>query len=146
MRCLSPIGRRELLRKSAADPFTGISLTAAKNDVEAAAAAVALVRAANRGDPRGMTGRSQPVVDRSAYPPALHRRLARPLMAGNQEDEPVAGVDRPFERKVDRLPCTIEIVAVQVDHPVGLDRPAPKLPLPAGIEPGAEPLRGRRAD
>jgi hypothetical protein len=39
-------------------------------------------------------------------------------MAGDQEHHPLAGVDRPLERRVDRAPRPVEIVAVKVDDPV----------------------------
>ena len=61
---------------------------AAQDDVEAAAAAVAAMRAPDRGDPRRVARRREPVVDRGADSPALDRRLARPRVAGDQQQRP----------------------------------------------------------
>ena len=47
-----------------------------QNEIEAPAAAVAAVSAADRGNVGGMARCRQPVVDRGADSPALNRRLA----------------------------------------------------------------------
>ena len=92
------------------------------------------MRASNGGDLRRITGGGQPVVDGSADPPALHRWVARPMMAGDQQHNTVAGADRLLERAVDRGPCAVEIQAVQVDDAVGLDGARAKAPVPASVE------------
>jgi hypothetical protein len=55
-------------------------------------------------------------------------------MPGHQKHDALPGGDRPFETAVDRLPRLVEIMAVQVEHPVRLDRARAKPPVPAGIE------------
>jgi len=92
------------------------------------------MRASNGGDLRRVAGCGQPVVDGSADPPALHRRVARPMMAGDQQDDTVAGADRLLERAVDRGPCAVEVQAVQVDDAVGLDRTCAQAFVPAAVE------------
>ena len=74
-----------------------------ENQIEAAAAAVTAMRAANGGDIRRMARRGEPVVDRRADPAALHRRLARAMVAGDQQDDALATGNRLFEAAVDRV-------------------------------------------
>jgi len=92
------------------------------------------VSAAHGGDVRGMARGGEPVVDRGADPPALDRRIARPVVTGNQQHHAVAGRYGAFETTVDRLPRAIEVHAVEVEHAVGLDRSALQPPIPATIE------------
>ena len=106
-----------------------------KDDVEAAAPAVAPMRAANRGDLPRMARRRQPVVDRGADPPALDRRLARAGVAGDQQQ-------RPGRRAA--IACSsARSIAVQArsrlwpwrsSDPVGLDRAGAEPPVPAAVE------------
>ena len=56
---------------------------AAKNDIEAPAAAMPPMRAANGGNPRRMTRDREPIVDGGTDPPALDWRFSGPGMAGN---------------------------------------------------------------
>jgi hypothetical protein len=69
---------------------------AAKNDVEASTAAMAPVRAPNRGDIRRMTRSREPVMDRRPNPPAFDRRIAWPVMPGDEQQQAVAASDRLF--------------------------------------------------
>jgi hypothetical protein len=64
----------------------------------------------------------KPVVHRGADAPALDRRVAGAMMAGNQKQDAIASVDGSFERAVDRLPGLIEVHSVQIERPIGLDR------------------------
>ena len=95
------------------------------------------------GDIRRVSRGRQPVVDRGSNSPALDRRVPGPRMAGDQQDHTLAGLDRPFERQVDRAPCAVEIVAVEVDDPVGSDGPRLELAVPCPVEGGAGPRPGR---
>ena len=92
------------------------------------------MRASDRGDILRMTGRGDPVMNRGPDAAALDRRLARPMMPGNQQENPFTAGDRLFERAVDRRPGAIQIHAVEVEHPVRLDRAAAQPLVPASIE------------
>lgn len=72
-------------------------------------------------DFRSVARDSEPVVDGSADAAPLDRRIAGPLMAGDQEDDAFAVNDRLLQRPVDRLPGAIEVVTVEIDDPVGAD-------------------------
>ena len=56
--------------------------------------------------------------------PALDRRLAGPMMAGDEQHDAVAARDRLLERAVDRAPGAVEVHAVKVEDAVGLDSAA----------------------
>src|SRR4051812_10939868 len=58
----------------------------AEHDVEAPAASVPPVRAADGGDLAGVTVRSKPIVHRRANGAAADRRLSRTLVASDQQD------------------------------------------------------------
>jgi hypothetical protein len=75
----------------------------------------------NGGDAAGVARGRQPVVNRGADLPALHRRLAGTVMAGDEQHDPVAPRDRQLEQVVDCIPCLVEIVAVKVEHAIRLD-------------------------
>ena len=74
-------------------------------------------------DARRMARRRQPVVDRGTNAAPLDRRIAAPMMTGDQEHDAIARVDGLLECPVDHVPGAVEIEAVQVDHSVRLDRP-----------------------
>ena len=95
---------------------------------------MAAVRGPDRRDFRRVAGRLQPVVNRRPDPASLDRWIAGPGMAGDQQDDALAGGDCPLEAAIDRAPCLVEIEAVQIEHHVGLDRARAKAPVPAGIE------------
>jgi hypothetical protein len=92
------------------------------------------VRAANGGDAGRVPRSGKPAVDRCADAPALDRRFARPMMAGNEQDDTVAGVNRLIENAVDRAPRIVECHPVQIEHPIGLGRARAKPPVPARVE------------
>jgi hypothetical protein len=81
------------------------------------------VGSANGGDARSVARDGKPVVDRRADLAPLHGRLARTMVPGDEEDEAFSRMFRPLERKVDRPPCTVEAVSVEIDDAVGLKRP-----------------------
>jgi len=89
---------------------------------------MAAVRGADRGDPGCMTRNRQPIVDRGANPPALDRWAIGPGVPRNQQQHSIAGADRPLQGGVDRAPRVGEVVAMQVEDPVGA-RPESKQPL-----------------
>ena len=91
---------------------------------------MASVRAANRGNARRVPRSGKPIVNGRADAAALDRRLARPVMTGNEQDNPVAGVNRLLETAVDGAPRTVERHPVQVEHPIGLGRARAKPPVP----------------
>ena len=62
---------------------------------------MASVRAANGGNARCVPRSGKPIVNGRADAAALDRRLARPVMTGNEQDNPVAGVNRLLETAVD---------------------------------------------
>jgi len=81
-----------------------------------------------------MTGNRKPVMNGRPYPATLQRRIAFPLMAGNQQQDPVAIGNRPLEPPVYSFPCAIEVVAVKVQYAVRLDPSRPQPAIPAAIE------------
>src|SRR5437868_12336970 len=81
---------------------------APEDDVEAAAAAMATMRAAHRGDRGRMARDREPVMNRGADPAALDRRIAGAMMAGDQQDDPRAVRNRALQRAVDRGPGAVE--------------------------------------
>lgn len=81
-----------------------------------------------------MAGSRQPVVDRGANPAAFERRFALALMPRDQQQYPVSGGNRALQSAIDRLPCPIEAVAMQIQRPVGLDPARSKSPVPTPVE------------
>jgi hypothetical protein len=101
---------------------------------------------AHRRDAARMTGNGKPIVNRRADLAALNRRLARPVMSRNQQDQPFARFARPFQRRVYRTPRAVEIHSMQIDHAVGLKPSGPQLPVPGAVERRSgvnRPRRGR---
>ena len=92
------------------------------------------MRASHGGDLVGMAGGGEPVVHGGADAAALDWRLARPVMAGDQEQEPITTCDRLFEAAVDRSPCRVEVHAMKVENSVGLDRAASQFLVPTPVE------------
>src|SRR4051812_3486357 len=93
-------------------------------EIEAPTASVAPVRAADRGDARGVTRGREPVVNGGANLAPLDGRLSRAMMPRDQQQNSVAARDRLLESPVDRTPRRIERHAVKVDHAVRLDAAA----------------------
>ena len=92
------------------------------------------VRPSDGGNFRRVPRCCHPVVNGGPDLPPPDRRLAWPVMTGDQQDYPLASIDRLFEGTVDRAPCAVEILAVKVDDAVGLDGAAAQPPIPAAIE------------
>ena len=86
------------------------------------------------GDAPGMAGMCQPVVDGGPDPAPIKRRIALALVTCDKEDDAVACGDRALEAAVDRFPCAIEAVAVEVDRPVGLHASRSEAPIPTAIQ------------
>lgn len=105
-----------------------------EHDIETAAAAVPAMRTANRSDLSGMARHRQPVMDGGSDPAALDWRLTLPFMARDQQHDAVAAPDRLVKALVNRGPRLVEIVAVKIDGPVRLDRPAFQPPIPAAVQ------------
>ena len=95
---------------------------------------MARVRSSNGDDPRGVAGRREPVSHRCANPSARDWRITGPRVSGDQEHHPLFLRDRLLEPAVDGAPRSIEIVSVQVDHPVRRQRAVAKTPVPASVE------------
>lgn len=108
--------------------------TPAKNDVEAAAAAVPAMRISYRRDARRVPGMGQPVVNDRPDPSALKRRIALPLMARNQQQNPLASDGRPLQRTVNRVPRPVEGVTMEVEHPIGLNSSGAQAAVPAAVQ------------
>jgi len=103
---------------------------------------MAPVRTANGGNARRLPRSGKPIVNGRADAAALDRRLARPVMTGNEQDEPVASVNCLLETAVDRAPGAVEGHPVEVEHPIGLGRARPEPPVPARVERSPEPGTG----
>ena len=94
------------------------------------------VRALDGSDLRRVARRFEPVVDGGADFAPLHGRLARAVVAGNEQDDTLAAGDRTLEPAVDGAPGLVEVEPVKVDHPVRFDRARPKAPVPRAVERG----------
>lgn len=95
---------------------------------------MATVGAPDCGNPRRMAGSRQPVVHRGANPAAFQRRFALALMPSDQQQNPVSGGDRPLQSTVNRLPCAIQAVAMQIQRAVRLDPARTKSSVPAAVK------------
>jgi len=76
----------------------------------------------------------EPVVNGSTDPAPLDRRVARPMMTGDKQDDAIPASDCPFEGDIDCRPCGVESQAVQVHDPVRRNRPGSKLAIPTPVE------------
>ena len=92
-----------------------------QDQVKAAPAPVPPMGSADGSDARGMAGRRKPVMDRRADTAPLNRRVARPMMPGDEEDYAVAGIDCLLKRAVNHGPGAVEVKPVKIDHPIGRD-------------------------
>ena len=100
---------------------------------------------ANRRDAAGMARCREPVVDRRADLAALDRRLARTMVSGNQQNDPVAASDGGLQAAVDRPPCLVEIHAVQIEDSVRIHRARCQAAIPASIQRQTWPWPWRRS-
>lgn len=106
------------------------------------------VRTADRGNVSSMAGGRKPVVHGGANTPTLDGRIAWAVMTGDQQQDAVAARDRLLQTPVDCSPGDIEVHAVEVEHAVGLNCPAPQSLVPAAVEGlladwNARPFSGR---
>lgn len=90
--------------------------------------------AANSGNSTCMPGRGEPVVHRRANAAPLDWRVSRACVAGNQQQHPLAGIDRLLERVVDRCPRSIEIVAMKVEDTVRFNRSGLQFSVPGPVQ------------
>ena len=105
------------------------------------------VRASNGRNVPGVSGGREPIVHGRANFPSLHRRFTRTMMSGNQQQNPVAAVDRLFETSVDGLPCTVQSHAMEIEHAVGLDIAGSQTSVPSAVQrPSMVWLLPRRRD
>ena len=100
---------------------------------------MAPVRSTDGGNARRVPRSGKPVVHGRADASARDRWLARPMMAGNEQNDTVAGVNRLLENPVDRAPCTVEGHSVEVEHTIRVGRARAKPPVPACVEGVPEP-------
>jgi hypothetical protein len=99
---------------------------------------VAAMRATHGSNFASVPGRSQPVVNRGADPAALDRRFARPVVAGNQENDAIASTDRLLESVIDGAPSLVEVHPMQVDNAVWVDSAGTQASVPCTIQRGPE--------
>ena len=92
------------------------------------------MRSSNCSDVLRMPGRCKPVVDGGPDAPSLHGRIAGPMMPGNQKKNALAARNGLLKGTVDRGPGAVEIHAMEIEHPVRLDRAAPELLVPSAVE------------
>ncbi len=92
------------------------------------------MRPANRGDPLGMPGSCQPVMDGGSDAPSLYRQLTWTMMAGDQEKDPLAADNRFLETAIDRGPCSFEVQAMKIKNTIGLDGAAAEPLIPPPVE------------
>ena len=55
-------------------------------------------------------------------------------MAGDQQDDALAGADRALEADIDGAPGAVERHSVKVDHTIRLNVSRAQPPIPAGVE------------
>lgn len=93
-----------------------------------------LVRAAHGGNSRGVARGFQPVVNRGPDPATLDWGIAASRMAGDEQDDPLAGCDRQLESDVNCTPRAIQGHPMKVDDAVRPDVARAKPPIPRRIE------------
>ena len=98
---------------------------------------MASVGAANGRNPRRVARHREPVVDCGADSAALDRRIARPVVSGDQKQHAIPGRNCPFETAIDRPPRSVEVHPVEIEHSIGLDCAVFEAPVPAAVEAGA---------
>ena len=100
--------------------------------------------ATNGRDTARVSRRRKPVVNGRTDLPALHRRLAGPVMPGDQQQHSVSPRDCSLEPPVDCPPGLVEVHPVKVEDTIRRDRARTQAPVPASIQGGfgAGPPRG----
>lgn len=76
----------------------------------------------------------EPIVNGRSDAASLDRRIARPMMAGDEQYDPVPARDRLLQAAVDRIPGRVEVHAMKVEHAIGLNGPAAQLLVPITVE------------
>ncbi len=109
-------------------------LVLAKDYIQAAPAPMAAMRGSHRSDARGMARRGEPIVNGRPDPAARHRRLALPLMTGDEQDYPVARGRGLLQRMIDRVPRPVEIVTVKIECAIGSNAAATQALVPFAVE------------
>jgi hypothetical protein len=92
------------------------------------------MRAAHCGDVAGVTGCGKPIVNRSPDSPAPNRRIAGPMVAGDQQHEALATHGRLVESAIDGPPGRIEAETMEIEDSVWLDCSAAQPPVPACVQ------------
>lgn len=92
------------------------------------------VRTSYRGDARRVARGCQPVINCGPDAAAFERWFSLPLMPGNQKQYPVSRNNRPFEPLVNCLPGSIEVVAMEIERPVGHHFAGAQAAVPAAIQ------------
>jgi len=110
-------------------PSKGLS---SQNEIEASAASMAPMRSADRRNLRRMAGYREPVVNRCANPSALDGRVARSMVASDQQHDALVIRDGLIERPVDRRPSRVQAHAMEVEDAIRLQAAAsnPLVPTP----------------
>jgi hypothetical protein len=98
---------------------------------------MAPVSAADRSDRAGVARCRKPLMNGGADLTALDRRIARTMVAGDQEHDALTAGDCLLEAAVDAMPCVVERQAVEIEHAIGLDGARTQPPVPARIEGGS---------
>ena len=88
------------------------SAWAAQDEVKAAPTAVAPAGAANRRDHVRVPRSGKPIVDGRPDLAALDWRIAGPVMASDEQYDPLAMVNRLLERSIDGAPGGVEAHSV----------------------------------
>jgi hypothetical protein len=101
---------------------------------------VAAVGAADRGDSRSVARGGEPVMHRGANFPSLDRGLAGPMMAGDQQQHPLAARDCLLEAAVDRGPGFVQAQPVEVQDAIRSGTSIGEFPIPGAVE---GPVRNR---
>jgi hypothetical protein len=105
-----------------------------EDQIEAAAAPVATVRAAHGGNVSSVARGGKPVVNRGADPSALDWRVARAVVTCDQQKDPIAARKCLLKATIDRCPSGVEVHPVKVDRAIRVDVAAAQLLVPASIE------------
>jgi len=96
------------------------------------------MRATHGSNFASVPGRRQPVVNRGSDSATLDRRFARPVVAGNQENDAIASADRLIECVIDRAPSLVEVHPMQVDDAVWVDSAGTQASVPCTVQRGPE--------
>ena len=73
-------------------------------------------------------------MDRGADRASADGRIARTVVAGDQQNDAIAVRDRPVQFTVDRSPSAVERHSVEIDDPIGLDAAASEPLVPTAVE------------